>query len=107
MLPTSTNVRIEVKTKVPAESQAIVVFAAEGGKVSGDTTLVLRSAEFESAQRMLKMQVVRGKAREVDFDLLESPPGVVRRVFVAGLGPAEKMTTEVVRQAAGAALRAV
>jgi len=41
MLPTSTNVTIEVKTNLPPDTEAVIVFAAMGGKISGDTTLVV------------------------------------------------------------------
>ena len=97
MLPTSTNVTIEVKTNLPPDTEAVIVFAAMGGKISGDTTLVLKSAEFENAQRMIRLGVVKGKLKEVDFDLLDTGDKV-RRIYVAGLGPAEKMDGEVVRQ---------
>jgi leucyl aminopeptidase len=106
MLPTSTTVSLEVQTRLPKDAQAVVVFAATGGKFSGDTQLVLGSAEFENAERMIRLGVVRGKLKEVDFDLLEVA-GKVRRIYVAGLGPAEKMTAETVRQAAGAVMKAL
>src|SRR4029079_10071751 len=64
MLPTSTNVTIEVKTNLPPDTEAVIVFAAMGGKISGDTTLVLKSAEFENAQRMIRLGVVKGKLKE-------------------------------------------
>jgi leucyl aminopeptidase len=104
MLPTSTNVSIAVKTKLPPDTEAVVVFAATGGKVSGDTTMVLGSAEFENAQRMIRLGVVKGKLKEVDFDLLDTGQKV-RRIYVAGLGSADKIDGEVVRQAAGSVMK--
>ena len=47
MLPTGTNVSIDVQTTLPRDAEAVVVFAAQGGKITGDTSLVLRTAEFE------------------------------------------------------------
>src|SRR4029079_10223959 len=105
MLPTSANVTIDLQTTLPKNAEAVVIFAAEGGKISGDTALVLGSAEFENAQRMIRLGVVKGKAREVDFDLLESPRGTFRRIYVAGLGDSEKCTPENVRTAAGAVMK--
>src|SRR5438045_1017878 len=78
MLPTSTNVTIEVKSKLPTDVEAVIVFAAMGGKISGDTGLVLKSAEFENAQRMIRLGVVKGKLKEVDFDLLDTGEKVRR-----------------------------
>ncbi len=105
MLPTSTRVTLDVDTKLSKSTKAVVVFVTKDGKFSGDTSLVLGSTEFETAQRMVRLGIVRGKAREVDFDLLESPKGTVRRIYVAGLGPSEKLTAEVVRESVGAVLK--
>src|SRR5262245_10255151 len=104
MLPTGTNVSMDVQTALPRDADAVVVFAAQGGKISGDTTLVLRSAEFENAQRMVRLGVIKGKLKEVDFDLLDTGKKV-RRIYVSGLGPADKIDREIIRKSAGALFR--
>jgi len=107
MLPTSTNVVIDVQTKIPRDAQAGVAFVTRDKKFSGDMTMVLDTNSFKCAERMIKLDIVQGKLKEVDFDLLEGNDGVVRRAYVAGLGPADKMDAEAVRQAAGAVMRAL
>ncbi len=104
MLPTSTDITIQVDTSLPAHVEAIVVFAAKGGRISGDTTLVLGSDEFKTAMRLVELGVVKGKLKEVDFDLLEMDDKV-RRIYVVGLGETGKITPDHVRIAAGSLLR--
>ena len=89
MLPTSTNVTLDVQTKIPKDAKAVVVFVTRDRKFSGDMTMVLDTKAFECAARMIKLEIVQGKIKEIDFDLLDSKDGVVRRVYVAGLGPAD------------------
>ena len=85
MLPTSTNVVIDVQTKIPRDAQAGVAFVTRDKKFSGDMTMVLDTNSFKCAERMIKLDIVQGKLKEVDFDLLEGNDGVLSRiVFVAG-----------------------
>ena len=107
MLPTSTKVTVNVATKLPKDADAVVVFVAEGGRLSGDAPQILTDGQMRSVDRLMHAEVARGKAREVVFDLVDEPKLGLKRVYVAGLGPAEKLTPEVVRQAAGAVARAV
>src|SRR5688572_19073616 len=105
MLPISTSITLDVQTKIPKNAQAGVAFVTRDRKFSGDMTMVLETRAFECAERMIKLEIVQGKLKEVDFDLLEGKDRVVRRIYVAGLGPADKLDAEVVRQAAGAVVR--
>ena len=59
--------------------------------------------------RLLAAEVVSGKAGELVFDLVDAGNGrgKLRRVYVVGVGPAEKATGEIVRQAAGHLARAL
>lgn len=107
MIPTSTDVSVAVQTKIPGTCQAVVVFLVEGGKISGDAPRLLGAQQMKAVERLIAAGAARGKSREVVFDLIECAPGDYRRVYVAGVGPREKVTPETVRQAAGAVARAV
>jgi leucyl aminopeptidase len=107
MIPTSTDVSVDVKTKIPNNCDALVVFLAEGGKICGDAPELLGSGQMKSVERLIKAGAARGKAREVSFDLVECGRNEYKRVYVAGVGPVDKIDAERVRQAAGAVARAV
>lgn len=104
-MPTSTDVRMSISSKLPRDLEAIVVFAAEGARISGDAPMVLPENVLGAATRLLEEEIVRGTAREVDFDLLEMPGKRLVRIYAVGLGPAEKLTPELVRRSAGALMR--
>ena len=128
MLPSSTNVSIdlaEAGAKSPAakSAAAVAVFVTEGSTDAGEAGALLGEPERAGVARLLAAGVSRGKAREVHFDLIDAPAQptqgksegksqgkqkgpAYRRVLVAGLGPAEKVTNEVLRQAAGAVAKA-
>jgi leucyl aminopeptidase len=105
MLPTNTNVTIDVQSRFPANPDALVVFLTEGGKISGEAPQLLGDGQMQCIDRLLKAGVVRGKPKEIGFDLVECGKEY-RRVYGAGLGPADKLNAEAVRQAAGAFARA-
>ncbi len=106
MIPTSTDVSINVMATVPANAEAVVVFALEGaGEASGSS--LLSEADRKAVGRILDGGVARGKAREVGFDLVELGKAKYRRVFVAGLGKAATANAEALRQAAGAIVKAI
>src|SRR5688500_20387177 len=110
MLHTGTNVSIEVKPKLAVGVEAVAVFVTEGSRDAGEAaSALLADDERMAVTRLLRAGVSRGKAREVHFDLLDSParggkPQTThyRRLLVVGLGPAQRVTNETVRQAAGA-----
>jgi leucyl aminopeptidase len=109
MIPTSTDVSVQLKDKSPANADAVVVFATEGG--GGDAAQLDGLSRDESAavKRLFESGVARGRAREVVFDVLngQGGRGGYRRLIVAGLGKLEKVSAESIRQAAGAVTRAL
>jgi leucyl aminopeptidase len=106
MLPTSTDVTVQLKSDPPADADAVVVFAPEDAKPA-DVAEGLDAETRRAVERLLEARIVRGKAKELAFDLIESSgKAKPRRVFVAGLGKSEKVTAETVRQAAGAIAKA-
>src|SRR5688572_1198576 len=108
MIPTSTDVSIEVKDKPPANADAVVVFATEGGGDELARLPGLSREESAAVRRLFDSGVARGRAREVVFDVLDGPGGRgFRRVIVAGLGKLEKVSAESIRQAGGAVTRAL
>jgi leucyl aminopeptidase len=108
MIPTSTDVTVAVKEKSPVQLDAVVVFAAEGAGDDAAKLPALSRAESAAVRRLFDSGVARGRAREVMFDVVEGTKGGgYRRVIVAGLGKPEKVSTESIRQAAGAVTKAL
>jgi leucyl aminopeptidase len=107
MIPTSTTVSIVTKTKMPADADGVVVFATDNRQLVGDAVMILADDEMRVAMRLIQAGVVRGEVKEIDFDLLETRSGRVQRIYVCGLGAADKITAEIVRKAAAHAMRAV
>jgi leucyl aminopeptidase len=106
MLPTSTDLTLTVKSKIPARLDAVVAFITEGAADAGVN--VLAREDHRAIGRLLSAGVVRGRAREIAFDLIENEDeSKRRRVYVVGLGPAEKVSAEIIRQSAGALARAL
>ena len=107
MLPTSTDVKIAVKAKAADQADAVVAFVTQDAP-SVESGLLPQRAR-PAADRLLSAGVIRGRAKEIAFELVEpaSTQGSHWRVFVVGLGPAEKVTAELIRQVAGKILRAL
>src|SRR5436305_1802311 len=106
MVPTSTAVDIVSRAAVPANSQAVVVFVAEGADASAVGS-ALGETERTALRMLISSKVARGKAREAVVDVVEIGGGKFRRLIVAGLGKPDKITGESFRQAGGAALKAL
>lgn len=104
MMPKVTRVAVQVKNQIPAGAEAVAVFVTEGA--TRVPTNGLPAEEQRAVQRLLDAGVVTGKAKEVGLDLVEAGKGKVRRVFVVGLGKADRVTAESVRQSAGTLARA-
>src|SRR5688572_31335408 len=66
-----------------------------------------RSTLFPYTTLFRSAGVVRGRAKEIAFDLVDVGKGKTGRVFVAGIGRAEKVTSESLRQAAGQVTKAL
>jgi leucyl aminopeptidase len=112
MIPTSTDVMIETKARLAVGIEAVAVFVGEGASDAGAAARFLAEDERQAVRRLLASGVSRGKAREIHFDLIHEPgrekPSThdFRRVLVAGLGKADKVNLDSIRQAAGALARA-
>src|ERR1700678_3986947 len=108
MIATSTRVNVEARSKPPAKQDSTVVFISKGAQAAdGAMAAALAGEEIsKSAARLLSAKVSRGKAREVVFDLYENH-GVIVKVFLVGLGDAGQLSLEILRQSAGAAMRAL
>jgi leucyl aminopeptidase len=105
MLPTSSGAAVKAANKLPANVDAVVAFVTAGAKDAGVN--VLAREDRAAISRLLDVGVVRGKAKEIAFDLVDAGRGRHRRVYVVGLGDAEKVTAETIRQAAGQLFRAL
>src|SRR4051812_13455630 len=105
MLPTSTDVTLAVRPKVPAGLDAVVAFVTQGATDAGVN--VLAREDHDSIRRLLSAGVIRGKAKEIAFDLVDAGKGKHRRIYAVGLGSEEKLTAEIVRQAAGTLAKAL
>ncbi|MFI5380996.1 MAG: leucyl aminopeptidase [Tepidisphaerales bacterium] len=98
-LPTSTNLRLELSQSVPAPADGLGVALAESPNTR---SLNLPDAERATVDRLIAAGVFRGKPREVAGELLPHKQGL-RQILAAGLGPADKLTLQSLREA-GAAL---
>src|SRR3989442_15731690 len=67
MLPTSTDVTIAVKAKLPANADAVAAFVTQGATDAGVN--VLTEPDHRPVRRLLAAKVVRGSAKEIAFDL--------------------------------------
>jgi leucyl aminopeptidase len=106
MIITSSDVEITAVDRVPTKWGAVVVFVAQGE--SGPPAAAKRAGKeiAQSVERLLSAGAARGKAKEITFDIIGEGKSA-RRVFVAGLGTADKTSAETIRQSAGAVLRAL
>src|SRR5450432_1628685 len=109
MIPTSTNITIDVQPKLPAQTEAVIVFLAEGGRICGDAPHLLDDKMLNIVERLIKAGVARGKQNEILFDLIDADTarGKARRVFLAGVGKPDEIDQESIRQSAGAIAKAV
>ncbi|MGE5608112.1 MAG: leucyl aminopeptidase family protein [Bacillota bacterium] len=102
MLPTSTNVSLEIAKAIPNTADAVAVFVTDPPQLKPADTAPLAPAERQAVQRMLAARVIQGKLKEVAAEVVELPGRKHRHVMVAGLGSPQKLTGESIRQAAGA-----
>ena len=100
MIPTSTRVSISSASAVPASADAVAVFVAEKTKTIDERALT--SAERKAAGRLIGAGVTRGKAKEVAAELVEGNGKKSRHVMLVGVGRGEKLSSDIIRQAAGA-----
>lgn len=103
MIPTSTNVQVRVSARIGTQS-AIAVMMPEGGEVSQESVQQLDSELRLGLWRLRDAGAARGKSREVATDLVGRGRSI-RRLLVAGLGNAKKLSVHCVRDAGGAIAR--
>src|ERR1051326_5880946 len=103
MIPTSTNVSVQVGAAAGGDS--VVVFVTEKAKAVPETK-GLGEAEKTTIARLIAGGVARGKSKEVATEVVESG-GKQRQILIAGLGLPDKITAETFREAGGAIAKAV
>src|SRR5438067_1446770 len=104
MIPTSTNVSVQLAKSAPSGAEAVAVFVHKGTK-PGVPYPGLGEAERAMLDRLLSAGAVRGKSNELTIQLLGSggANGKPRRLLVIGLGDRERFSAQCLREA-GAAL---
>jgi leucyl aminopeptidase len=109
MIPTSTATKITLDGKPPASWQALVVFVTQGTKPAEGAAAAAIGGEAagRAAARLLHAGAAKGKAKQVVFELIEERGRIQHRVYVAGLGPQEKLTAQIIRESAAAVAKAL
>lgn len=109
MVPTGPSLAFKVATKLATQPACLTVFLLEGAKGPAADEALLGDVTKKAVARLILSGVSRGKARDVHFDLIDETPRKkpeFRRVYVVGLGAERKLSTEVLRQAAGSLMKA-
>lgn len=112
MIPTSTDVVIEVKTRPSTALATVAVMVNEGATDAGAVATLLGQDERAAVARLLASGVSRGKGREIHFDLIphqgvaRASAAHYRRVWVVGLGKLEMANVDSIRQASATLARA-
>src|SRR5436190_10836628 len=104
MIPTSTRVAISSAANIAGAVDAVAVFISEKSKAIENGSLA--GIELKAAERLISAGVARGKAREVAAELVDGAAKKSRHVMVVGIGRAEKVSSETIRQAAAALAKA-
>ena len=104
MLPTSTNITIDVKTKVPAGTDAIGAFIHKDTKSNDEDVSRIEEPQRTLLNDLLDSRVVTGKSNETTVHLLDPSAGT--RLIVVGLGARDKFSCECLREGAAALVRA-
>jgi leucyl aminopeptidase len=98
MISTSTNASVEISKKTPGKAQAVVVLATKGAPPMG--LGMLGPKDREAAEALMSAKVVNGRANEVAGQVVAGKPP--HRVIVVGLGPADKVNPQSLREAGAA-----
>lgn len=105
MLPTSAGVSVAAQSKLPANVEAVIAFVTADAKSAASS--LLSREQNASVARLFDAGVVRGKAKELAFDLIEAGKGKHQRVYAVGLGDTKEIDSETIRQAAGHVAKAL
>jgi leucyl aminopeptidase len=109
MLPTGPSYTFKIASKLTTQPPCLAVFLPEGAKGPAADEMLLGDIAKRAIARLILSGVARGKPREIFFDLVDDLPrnrGGFQRVYVCGIGPAKRVTAEMIRQAAGTLARA-
>ena len=101
-LPTSTVVKLELSQTVPAAADALAVALTESPETR---SLNLAEAEQAALDRLIAAGLFHGKSREVAGELVPQKKGV-RHILAVGLGSADKLNLQSLREAGAALVRA-
>ena len=101
MIETSTNATVDLAGKVPAKSAAVVVVTKKGGEPQGLD--LLSSADRAAVKALIIAKALTGRANEVVSQIVNDPSP--HRVWVVGLGPADKLSAQSLREAGAAVAR--
>ena len=86
MIPTSTNVRVELAERAPANADAVAVFVSKNGRPTAAASLD-GSPDRTALDALTKAKAVSGKANEVTIQLVPEPKP--HRLVVVGVGGKE------------------
>jgi leucyl aminopeptidase len=96
MIPTSTNVSINHKPELPANTDAVAVFVHKQTKANDADLTILPADIREVVARMIAAGAVTGKSNDVQMQLLDGKKP--RRLIVVGLGNRDKFSLECMRE---------
>jgi leucyl aminopeptidase len=100
MIPTSSNLSVEVASELPRDAEAVVVFVAKEDEKGSSIPAEIG----ESISSLRKAGLVSGKANEVVVHLLEGKSN--KKLIVIGLGETKKISPETLRTAGATVVRA-
>ena len=104
MVPTSTDVTVQLKDQIPPAAEAVAVFVHKETKAGDESMAGWPAGLREQAEPLLRAGVVTGKSNEVTAQLLDGEAAggsAGRRLLVVGLGAREKFSAECLREAGG------
>ena len=104
MIPTSTNVKIELSDSLPRDVEALAAMIHKEVGVEDANAALLPPAHREAVEELIKAKAVTGKSNEVTVQLLAGErPGWL---IVIGLGDGKKFSAECLREAGGTLVKA-
>lgn len=98
MIQTSTNATVELSAKVPAKVGAVAVLIQKDTKPQNLEPL--SAGDLSAVDAMFNARAITGKANEVVAQVVDEPSP--HRLLVVGLGPADKISAQSLREAAAA-----
>src|SRR5688572_17453896 len=99
MIPTSTNVSVQLKNSLPANVDAIAVLVHKDQNERSPEISSIDDSVRDVVVRLVDTGSVTGKSNEVTHQLLDSSRGKAKRLLVIGLGDITKFSAECLREA--------